>query len=207
MTIGDGTTATVTLTNTYIREFGSLAVAKVVSGDGYIGGTGQNFTIGYDCGSAFTGTVTVAAGGSVTIPGLPARVTCEVKEVPPAAGLLDPAHVWGTPTWSPGAEAVVPANGTTTLTVTNPTTPIFGQVRVTKAVTGATGGVTAGATFHIVVDCGAAGCSRSTSAPATPVRPLTSPSGRTARSRRILRPAAWSTGRTRGRSRRPRPRP
>ena len=40
VTIGDGTTATVTLTNTYVREFGSLAIAKVVSGDGYLGGTG-----------------------------------------------------------------------------------------------------------------------------------------------------------------------
>ena len=61
-----------------------------MSGDGYLGGTGQNFTVGYDCGSEFTGTVTVAAGGSVTIPGLPARVTCEVAEVPPAAGPARP---------------------------------------------------------------------------------------------------------------------
>ena len=84
-------------------------------------------------------------------------MTCEVREIPPATSLLDPAHVWGTPTWTPGVVAVVPANGTTTLTVTNPTTPIFGRVSVTKAITGATGGVTADATFSIVVDCGAGG--------------------------------------------------
>ena len=72
VTIGDGTTGSVTLTNTYIREFGSLAVAKVVNGAGYVGGTGPNFTIGYDCAPPFAGTVTVAAGGTVTIPGLPA---------------------------------------------------------------------------------------------------------------------------------------
>ena len=54
VTIGDNTTAEVTMTNTYTREFGSLVIAKVVEGGGYIGGTGANFTVRYDCGSGFT---------------------------------------------------------------------------------------------------------------------------------------------------------
>ena len=44
VTIGDGTTVGVTPTNTYTRQFGSLQIAKVVSGGGYLGGTTPNFT-------------------------------------------------------------------------------------------------------------------------------------------------------------------
>ncbi|MGB8382602.1 MAG: DUF5979 domain-containing protein, partial [Dermatophilaceae bacterium] len=155
VTIGDNTTVEVTLTNTYKREFGSLVVAKVVQGGGYLGGTGANFTVRYDCGSGPTD-ATVAAGGTVTIPNLPARLTCSVQELPPDPGLLSPGYVWGTPTWSPGPTATITANGSTTLTVTNPTIPIFGQVSVTKAITGETQGITALAKFAVRVDCGAA---------------------------------------------------
>ena len=49
---------------------------------------------------------------------------------------------------------MVPVNAAVTLTVSNPTTPVFGQVRVTKAVSGETQGITAGASFHLVADCG-----------------------------------------------------
>ncbi len=154
VTIGQEATSTVTLTNTYVREFGSLTIAKVVSGDGYTGGGAPNFTVNYDCGPGFSGVVTIAAGRSATVPGLPARVSCVVQETPPDAGLLEPAFVWGTPTWSPGPIGVVPVNAAVTLTVSNPTTPVFGQVRVTKAVSGETQGITAGASFHLVADCG-----------------------------------------------------
>ena len=204
VTIGDGTTANVTMTNTYIRQFGSLTIAKVVSGAGYIGAR-EPFTVGYDCGSGFGGTRTVAAGGSVTIPGLPAGVTCEVRENPPLANLLDPAHVWGTPTWSPGRGGGHSCQWHATLTVTNPTTPIFGRVSVTKAVTGATGGVrparpstsssTVGWAALYPFDL-AAGDTATT--PDVPV-------GTPARSARLLRPAGSLTGRTPGGSRRPRP--
>jgi uncharacterized repeat protein (TIGR01451 family) len=153
VTIGDNTTAAVTVTNTYVRELGSLVIAKIVQGDGYLGGGGANFTVAYDCGTGFTGSVTIAAGGSATINNLPARIACTVQEVPPAANLLAPGFIWGTPTWSPGPVGIPPANGSTTLTVTNPTIPIFGQLRVTKAATGETQGIVAGTTFHVVAAC------------------------------------------------------
>ena len=199
-TIGDGTTATVTVTNTYVREFGSLTVAKVVSGNGYIGEAEQDFTVEYECGSEFTGSVTVADGGSVTITGLPARVACRVTEVPPASDLLEPAYAWGTPTWSPSAEAVVPADGTTTL---DRHQPDHARLRSGEGHQGGGGcdwrcrrperPSTSSSTAARRV------CSHSTSRPARRGRPLTSRSGARARSPRILRPVAWSTSRTRGR--------
>lgn len=153
VTIGVNTTAAVTLTNTYKREFGSLIIAKVVSGGGYNGGTAANFTVGYNCDTGFTGTVKVAAGASVTVANLPARITCSVQETTPSASLLDPAFVWGTPTWDPGPTATIPANGSATLTVTNPTIAVFGKVQITKALTGARQGVVAGATFRVTAAC------------------------------------------------------
>ena len=62
---------------------------------------GGDFTVNYDCGPGFAGSRTVAAGGSVTITGLPAGSACAVQEVAPSAGQLTPAFVWGAPTWSP----------------------------------------------------------------------------------------------------------
>ena len=151
VTIGDNSTAAVTITNSYARETGQLVIAKVVTGDGYVGGTAENFTVRYDCGVA-AGDVTVAAGASKTVT-VPARNSCAVQELPPDARLLSPGFVWGTPTWSPGPLTTVPANGSVTLTVTNPTVPIFGRVSVTKAITGAVDGVRADAQFAIRVAC------------------------------------------------------
>ena len=153
VTIGANATADVTITNRYNREFGSLVIAKVVDGGGYLGGGAANFTVGYNCGTGFTGTVHVAAGGSATVDNVPARGTCAVQEVAPSADLLSPAYVWGTPTWAPAPIGTVPANGSVTLTVTNPTVAVFGQVQVTKSLTGETQGVVAGTTFHIVASC------------------------------------------------------
>ena len=96
--------------------------------------------------------MTLAAGASKAVK-VPARNSCAVQELPPSADLLSPAFVWGTPTWSPGPLATVPANGSVTLTVTNPTVPIFGRVSVTKTITGAVDGVTSDAQFAIRVAC------------------------------------------------------
>ena len=153
MTIEENTSATVTVTNRYVRELGSLVIVKEVAGDGYLGGTDENFTVRYTCGTGFEGAVTVADGGSATIDGLPARVACSVQEVPPEPDLLSPGFTWGTPSWDPGAVATVPAGGSVTLTVSNPTTAVFGQLRVTKDLTGEVQGVEAGTTFQIVASC------------------------------------------------------
>ncbi|GAA1980150.1 DUF5979 domain-containing protein [Microbacterium pumilum] len=150
VTIGDGASTSITVTNTYARETGELIIAKVVDGDGYIG-TGEPFVVTYDCGVA-RGQVTVASGGSTSVT-VPAGNSCAVQEQTPDPGLLSPAYVWGTPTWAPGITAIVPANGSATLTVTNPTIAVFGTVRVTKSISGETAGVTAQASFDIGLSC------------------------------------------------------
>ena len=152
VTIGDGTTATARITNTYTRQFGSLQVAKVVDApDGaFLGG---DFTVTYDCGPGFSGQRTVANGGTVTIAGLPAGSSCAVQELAPSASQLTPAYVWAAPTWSPSPIGTIVANGTTTLTVTNPVQAIFGRVAATKAVSGAVDGVTAAAQFGVRIAC------------------------------------------------------
>jgi hypothetical protein len=154
VTIGDNTTVETTVTNTYKQEFGSLVVAKVVEGAGFLGGTGEVFTIRYDCGAPNVGQVTLAAGASRTIANLPARLTCSVQEVPPDPGLLSPAYKWGTPTWSPGPTATIVAGGSTSLTLTNTTEAVFGQISVTKQIAGAVSGVPASIRFEARVDCG-----------------------------------------------------
>ncbi len=153
-TIGAGTTATATITNNFVRRFSSLTIAKVVSGDGYLGGTAANFTVVYDCGPGFAGAVTLAAGGSQTVDGLPVGAACALQELPPSASLLSPAFTWGTATWAPGPLVTIVEGATATATVTNPTIAIFGRVSVTKAATGQVQGIASGTTFHVVVTCG-----------------------------------------------------
>lgn len=154
VTIGDNTTGTLTVTNTYVRTTGQLILTKRVSGDGYAG-TGEDFTVGYNCG-VVAGSVTLAKDGSKSVT-VPAGNTCSVAEVPPSPSLLAPAYGWDTPTWSDGTtatnQATIPVNGSATLTVTNSTRPVFGKVQVTKAITGETGGVTTAASFAITVTC------------------------------------------------------
>ena len=101
VTIGQEATATVTLTNTYVREFGSLTIAKVVRGDGYTGGANPNFTVNYDCGPGFSGAVNDRRRSSATAPGPARRSELSSRKRRPIAGLLQPAFVWGTP--RPGA--------------------------------------------------------------------------------------------------------
>lgn len=156
--IGNGTTVGVELTNKYIRQLGSLTLAKTVSGAGYTGGSAENFTVNYNCGGSYAGVVKLANGASKTITGLPANSICSVSEVTPS-GNLDSAHKWGTPNWDvAGNKVTIVKNATVTATVTNPTVAIFGTVSVTKALTG--GGVKAGATFPITVNCASANYSK-----------------------------------------------
>lgn len=152
VTIGVGGTASTTVTNNHVRDYGSLTVTKAPVGAGYLGGTTENFTVDYTCGP-LTGSVTLASGGSKTVTDIPAGTSCLLTERSPAADLLSPSHVWGAPSWSAPSTVIV-AGTTVTRTVTNPTVAVFGKVAVTKQLAGATNGVTAGTAFVIAVDCG-----------------------------------------------------
>ena len=104
VTIGDDTTAAVTLTNTYIREFGSLVIAKQVVGGGYLGGDDRELhgqlRLRHRLRRARSPSPMAAAR-----PSPPAGRDHVHGAGGPAARrrLLSPAFDWGTPTWVPGA--------------------------------------------------------------------------------------------------------
>lgn len=152
VTIGTSTTVGVVLNNSYTRHFGSLNLKKLVAGSGYLGGTAENFTVNYDCGGSYKGTVKLAAGtAGKTVTDLPANSICTVSEVAPA-GNLAAAYKWGTPSWDvTGSKVTIAKGATVSATVTNPTIPIFGTISVEKSITG--GGVKSGATFDLTVTC------------------------------------------------------
>ncbi|MEZ5159317.1 MAG: DUF5979 domain-containing protein [Marmoricola sp.] len=100
-----------------------------------------------------SGQVSLANGGSASVT-VPARTACSVDEVPPTGNLL-PAYEWGAATYDPSATPTVPAGETKVVTVHNHTVPIFGQVKVTKKISGPAGGVKASAVFPITVTCNA----------------------------------------------------
>lgn len=148
--------ARATVTNYFARDFATLTVAKVVTGAGYVG-TGTPFEVAWNCGLA-SGTVRIGPGTPASVQ-VPANTLCSISETPPAAGLLDPAHVWGPPTYAglPAGGISIAPNGTATVTVTNPTVPIYGRVAVVKAVTpqDASTAVAGGARFALTVACNA----------------------------------------------------
>ena len=72
-----------TVANRITRDLGSLVLAKSLTG-GPAGYTGP-FTINYDCGTGYTGSVSVAAGSSQTVSGIPTGTSCTVSETLPTA--------------------------------------------------------------------------------------------------------------------------
>ena len=92
-TIGTGTTVEVTVANSITRDTGTLTIAKTLSNPDNAG-VPASFTINYDCGTGYTGSVAVAPGGSQTVSGIPTGNTCTVSE---AALAPIQGFTWGTP--------------------------------------------------------------------------------------------------------------
>ncbi len=91
---GNGSSVTVTTNNTLTRDTGTLSRSprRLSNPDG--ASVPASFTINYDCGAGYTGSVSVAAGGSQTVSGIPTGSTCTVTEaaLAPISG-----YTWGTP--------------------------------------------------------------------------------------------------------------
>ncbi len=154
---GEDTAQDVTVTNTYERQFGAINLAKAVTGPGAASlDPTKTFTIAYDCGTGFTGTVDVTAGSSQQVTDLPLNTQCSFSEPTPPTGSdgLAPAFEWTSPTYSDAASVVV-ANPVNTGTVTNPTKAVYAKVQVAKELAGEVDGVPAGSIFEIQVSCDA----------------------------------------------------
>lgn len=155
-TIAANGTGTVTVTNHFRRDLVTLHLAAAVSGSGYAG-SGADFAIAYDCGAPYAGTVHVAAGGSQGVT-VPAGVACTVAEEPPAHSLLRAGYVWGDPAYAglTGGQVTVPSGGSSTVTVTNPTSIGYGRIQVAKQVADFRDRVASGTAFSVRVSCDAA---------------------------------------------------
>lgn len=146
--------ATVTTTNYFTKLTGRLTLVKRVDGAGYTGGTGATFHLTWSCGTA-SGSVDLAQDGSQAVT-VPANVGCSVSETAPS-GNLTTGYEWGDATYdglTNGVVTVAPS-GSATVTVTNHTVAVYGNLSVTKIVTGATSGVVNGPVFPVQVSCDA----------------------------------------------------
>ncbi|MCP2638131.1 DUF5979 domain-containing protein [Microbacterium sp. HD4P20] len=146
LTIGDGTTAEVTLTNPTTELVGGFAVTKDVTGDGADRVPAETeFVIEYsiDDGTSWTPLPAVNDGEIATGPAdLAAGTEVLLREQAPA----DLPDVDWAPAEFSGTGIVAGGDGTATLTIAdgvvaavlleNPTTPLNGQFSVTKDVTG-----------------------------------------------------------------------
>ncbi len=149
VTIGEGTTVTVTTNNSLSQLLGALKIAKTLSNpDG--ASVPASFTINYDCGTGYTGNVAVAAGGSQTVSGIPVGNTCTVSEaaLAPIAG-----YTWGAPSVSPASVVIADTTSTFQLTVANSITRDRGALKIAKTLSNPDG-ATVPASFTINYDCG-----------------------------------------------------
>jgi hypothetical protein len=110
---GDTTDVTVTVANVLSLTSGSLQIQTMKTHKNLFTG---NFTIDYSCDLTHTGSVTVAAGGSVTVPDIPVGDTCTLSEptfpTPPAG------YGWQGPIFSPtGTPQITTAGQTVTVMV------------------------------------------------------------------------------------------
>ena len=141
-------TVEVTTNNTLTRDTGNLKLSKSLTGgpNGYDG----PFTIGYDCGTGFTGTVSVSAGGSSTVNDIPTGTQCTVSETPPTP---PNGYTFGTPTFSPSATVTISTKDATVEVTTNNTlTRDTGNLKLSKSLTGGPNGYDG--PFTIGYDCG-----------------------------------------------------
>ena len=140
---------TVSCTFTNSRDDrGSLRILKTLSNpDG--AAVPASFTVNYDCGTGYTGSVPVAAGGSATVSNIPTGRSCTVSEatLTPIAG-----YTWGTPAIT-GSPATIGKNTTVDVTVANSISRDQGYLKISKVFDPKTSGFTG--TFAITYNCGA----------------------------------------------------
>ncbi len=146
-TISAAAPVEVTVANALVRDVGALKITKTLD-DGGSGFTG-NFTIHYDCGGTHVGNVTVAAGASETVNGIPTGSSCTVTEpilpTPPTGFGWAPPDITGSPAT---ISVAVPAE----VTVANVLVRGVDVLKISKTLDAAGSGFTGNFTIHY--DCG-----------------------------------------------------
>ena len=152
----EGETVTVTVTNNFDQEVGSLDVVKDITGLGDPGDT--TFTITVDCDDdAFDETLVFdedenLVSGTTPITDIPLGTQCSVTETGDGGADLVTYDPNGGMSTDPPTVAIMTEGETVTVTVTNTFDQEVGQLDVAKVVSGA-GSPAPGATFTIDVDC------------------------------------------------------
>jgi VCBS repeat-containing protein len=142
-TIGSNTTVEVTVANTITRDRGSFKITKQVNNpDGAT--LPAAFTGTYNCGTGYTGSFSVAAGGSQTIGSIPTGNTCSVTETAPAAIT---GYTWAAPAYSPATVEISTLGGTFEIVVNNSIARDRGTFTIAKT-TNNPDGATVPASFH-----------------------------------------------------------
>lgn len=143
ITVGDGETAEVAVTNSATVEHGAFEVTKALEGADPGDVSGDGFTVPWTAtlpdGSTDEGVLTVPADGTAVGPDrdFPVGTTVDVTEEPPSDAMLPDGWTWAAPTWSPGSSLTIDeGTGTTSFTVTNSAVPTT-TLRVEKLVEGA----------------------------------------------------------------------
>ena len=149
VTIESGADVAVTTNNTLTRDTGTLTIAKTLSNpDG--APVPSSFTIDYDCGTGFTGSRSVAAGGTATVSGIPTGNTCTVSE---AALAPITGYTWAAPTYSPASIVISDTTSNFTLTVGNSITRDRGTLTIAKTLSNPDGAPVP-SSFTINYNCG-----------------------------------------------------
>ena len=140
-----GGTFTITVGNSITRDRGSLKIYKTLSNpDG--ASVPASFTVDYNCGTGYTGQVSVAPGSPATVNGIPTGSTCSVTEVAPTP---IPNYTWGTITYAPSSVTIDTKGGTFSITVGNSITRDRGSLTVVKKVINDNGGTATVSAFGV----------------------------------------------------------
>ena len=149
VTVVNGQTHRVNVTNTYTQKPASLIITKkLVDPKGAIQ-AGTTFPITYNCGEGenMSGTVNLAADGQHRVENIPAGRTCTVTETPAEVNGFTPSvNIEGSPT-------VVAAGATANVVVTNTYTEKPGALKITKTLTAPEGAPFAQEKFTINYSC------------------------------------------------------
>jgi hypothetical protein len=108
-------TFSINVDNSITRDRGSLQIIKTLGNrDGAT--VPASFNITYDCGTGYTGSVSIAPGDPATVSGIPTGNTCTVTEVDP-----DPisGFTWSAATYAPASIVITAPGQTFGITVGN----------------------------------------------------------------------------------------
>ena len=147
VTVTAGGTATITVENPIVRNYGELSVVKTIGANADAVTSGASFTGTYSCSygsgdpdeATFSGTWSVTGPGVATLDPvadrLPVGTECTIAEDDPSGGLVDGSWTWGTPKVTQ-PETVQGVGSTSTGTVVNTPARVFGSLDVTKVFEG-----------------------------------------------------------------------